>query len=254
VKAPAPTSWCENKPAAMLDLTTKEWIHPPGSEWIPWIEMPRSFARNRLQNMPIKGRNSREEKDAEKTADEILRSKSWIVSNETPFHIVEQLVLMLCVSLRPLISLHALSRAHLITRWCDSQKRLDKWTSMESTIWSWCVGGSLAATYASRDVEGRASFVKLTVCQREDWPGGKRSNKVGNSCMDHCAGIQFDRANINGKMYDSIFLKKCTWLRCCYGKKPYGNPPGVPWCDKCEYQKKRVRCAHVLPFTFALRW
>ena len=108
VKALAPTSWHENSPAVMMELTTKEWIHPAGTEWIPWIEMPRSFAKNRLQSMPIKGRNSREEKDAEKTADEILRSKSWIVSNETPFHIVEQLVLMLCVSLRPLISLHAL--------------------------------------------------------------------------------------------------------------------------------------------------
>ena len=102
VKALAPTSWHEKSAAVMMDLTTKEWIHPAGTEWIPWIEMPRSFAKNRLQSMPIKGRNSREEKQAEKKADEILRSSSWIVSSQTPFHIVEQLVLMLCVSLLPI--------------------------------------------------------------------------------------------------------------------------------------------------------
>ena len=33
-------------------------------------------------------------------------------------------------------------------------------------------------------------------------------------------------------------LRKCMWLRCCYGKKPYGNPPAVPWCGSCEFQKK----------------
>ena len=46
VKALAPTSWHEKSAAVMMDLTTKEWIHPAGTEWIPWIEMPRSFAKN----------------------------------------------------------------------------------------------------------------------------------------------------------------------------------------------------------------
>eukprot|EP01047_Picozoa_sp_COSAG01_P039295 COSAG01_NODE_3239_length_6369_cov_4.207018_3_plen_70_part_00 len=35
-------------------------------------------------------------------------------------------------------------------------------------------------------------------------------------------------------------LKKCVWLRCCYGKKPYGNPPLIPWCSSCEFQRKLV--------------
>jgi hypothetical protein len=136
----------------------------------------------------------------------------------------------------------ASNRVHLLLlylqRTCDLQKRLDKWTSMESTTWSWCVGGSLAATYAGRDADGRTTLIKLMVCRREDWAGGKRSNKLGNSCTEHCDGILLSNANINGKIYHSIVLKKCTWLRCCYGKKPYGNPPVVPWCDACEFQKR----------------
>jgi hypothetical protein len=93
-----PANLGDSKPAIILNLTTKEWHHQPGTEWIPWVEMPRSFIRDRLKNMPVKGRKSREDKDAEERSDQILRSQSWVVSNETPFHILEQLVQMLCVS------------------------------------------------------------------------------------------------------------------------------------------------------------
>ena len=93
-----PANLGDSKPAIILNLTTKEWIHPPGTEWIPWVERPRSFSRDRLQNMSVKGRKSRGDKDAEQRSDQILRSPSWVVSNETPFHILEQLVQMLCVS------------------------------------------------------------------------------------------------------------------------------------------------------------
>ena len=93
-----PANLGDSKPAIILNLNTKEWIHPPGTEWIPWVETPRSFSRDRLRNMPVKGRKSRGDKDAEERSDQILRSQSWVVSNETPFHILEQLVQMLCVS------------------------------------------------------------------------------------------------------------------------------------------------------------
>ena len=93
-----PANLGDSKLAIILNLNTKEWIHPPGTEWIPWVETPRSFSRDRLRNMPVKGRKSRGDKDAEERSDQILRSQSWVVSNETPFHILEQLVQMLCVS------------------------------------------------------------------------------------------------------------------------------------------------------------
>jgi hypothetical protein len=52
-----------------------------------------------LQHMPIKGRNSCKEKEAEKVADIILRSTTWEITNNTPFSVVEQLLLMLwCVT------------------------------------------------------------------------------------------------------------------------------------------------------------
>ena len=38
-----------------------------------------------------------------------------------------------------------------------------------------------------------------------------------------------------------LVLRKCTWLKCCYGKKPYGAPPAIPWVPKCEFQKKLAR-------------
>ena len=124
----------------------------------------------------------------------------------------------------------------------SSQKRLNKWTSLEKTQMWWCVGGSLAATHAGRDETGRMPLIKLVVCRQDGWPGrGTRSNKVGDTCKVHCAGVRFENTNMNGTFYDHIVLKKCTWLRCCYGKKPYGNPPDVPWCNTCEYQKRLVR-------------
>jgi hypothetical protein len=93
-----PSNLGDSTPAVILDLTSKEWIHPPGTEWIPWVEMPRSFRRDRLQNMPVRGRKSREDKEAEESSDAILRSSSWVVSDEVHINIVEQLILMLCVS------------------------------------------------------------------------------------------------------------------------------------------------------------
>ena len=39
-----------------------------------------------------------EDKEAEESSDAILRSSSWVVSDEVHINIVEQLILMLCVS------------------------------------------------------------------------------------------------------------------------------------------------------------
>ena len=124
------SDWNAAAPAVILDLRTKDWVQATGTEWIPWVrnspslqplrpshtvlpatanclwrvwlprartqvEHPRSFHKERLQHMPIKGRNSCKEKEAEKVADIILRSTTWEITNNTPFSVVEQLLLML---------------------------------------------------------------------------------------------------------------------------------------------------------------
>ena len=45
-----------------------------------------------------------------------------------------------------------------------------------------------------------------------------------------------------GRVRPEITLRKCVWLRCCYGKKPYGAPPAVPWCNSCSMQ---IKCAQL---------
>ena len=99
----------------------------------------------------------------------------------------------------------------------------------------------MLVTYDARDEKGTAGTLRFALCERKNWPGGKRSNKVGNTCHTHCGGIALKNAVVNNELVKDCVMKKCTWLRCCYGKKPYGNPPLVPWCSSCEFQKKLLR-------------
>ena len=99
---------------------------------------------------------------------------------------------------------------------------------MEATTWAWCVGGSMLATYASRDANGCASGLSFCLCRRDGWPGGRRSNKVGNTCQTHCNGIRLSQVLVGGAVQKDVVMRKCMWLRCCYGKKPYGSPPVIP--------------------------
>ena len=86
----------------------------------------------------------------------------------------------------------------------------------------------MLATYASRDANGCASGLRFCLCRRDGWPGGKRSNKVGNTCQTHCVGIRIQNCLVGGVLQPEVEMRKCMWLRCCYGKKPYGSPPAIP--------------------------
>ena len=69
--------------AIEFNMHTKEWNHVQAAQ-VPWKEVPRTLTKDMLQNVPIKGRHSKEEKDAERRAEEILRTPGWMVTRETP--------------------------------------------------------------------------------------------------------------------------------------------------------------------------
>ena len=110
----------------------------------------------------------------------------------------------------------------------------------ESYIMTWCVGGSLQATLDARGPDGTTSIIRFLLCNKADWTGDKRS-KIGNTCKFHCGGMRACNVMVGGQLRSDVFLKKCTWLKCCYGKKHYGDPPLIPWCSQCEYQKKLLK-------------
>jgi hypothetical protein len=168
-----------------------------------------------IQNAPIKGRHSKEEKDAERKAEEILRTPGWVVSRSTPIEGLEHLIVVL-------------------------SKGLERCVHPEASPMTWCVGGSLQATLDARGPDGTTSSIRFLLCNKNDWTGDKRS-KIGNSCKFHCGGLRAKNVMVGGQLRSEVFLKKCTWLKCCYGKKHYGDPPLIPWCSQCEYQKKLVK-------------
>ena len=43
---------------------------------------------------------------------------------------------------------------------------------------------------------------------------------------------------VAGHLRAEVNLKKCTWLKCCYGRRPYGGTTSLPWSMRCEQQKK----------------
>jgi|EP01047_Picozoa_sp_COSAG01_P039297 hypothetical protein len=60
--------WKDAAPAVLLRLCNKQWMSAPGADFIPWIEQPRVVGAESLLQMPIKGRNSCKEKEAEKVS------------------------------------------------------------------------------------------------------------------------------------------------------------------------------------------
>ena len=200
--------------AIEFNMHTKTWNHVNTAR-VPWVEPPRTLTKEMLQNVPIKGRHSKEEKDAERRAEEILRTPGWMVTRETPFEDLEHLIVVLA-------------------------KCLERCVREEASDMTWCVGGSLQATLDARGPDGTTPILRFLLCNKEDWTGDKRS-KIGNTCKFHCGGIRVSDVMIGGQLQSDVNLKKCTWLKCCYGKKHYGDPPTIPWCSQCEYQKKLLK-------------
>lgn len=149
-----------------------------------------------------------------------------------------------------------------------SQKYLEHWTQILSSPYEWCVGASLQATYDGRDKNGHSTSMFMRLCPKADWTGNSRG-KVGNACKAcsdgvRCVGtptaphrlrcIECERVadnlrcrgspcrlsmtTVRGNYHNSIVLRKCTWLKCCYGRRPFGAPPQVEWNARCEQQRK----------------
>jgi hypothetical protein len=201
--------------AVEFDLRTKRWKHI-NSAAIPWREKPHTLTKDMVQSIPVKGRHSREEKDAERRAEEILRTPGWSVTRATALEDLEHLVVVLVKCLERCVRPGAASPM------------------------AWCVGGSLQATLDARGPDGTTSSVCFVLCNEGDWTGDKRS-KIGNTCKFHCGSMRASNIMVAGHLRAEVNLKKCTWLKCCYGKKHYGDPPLIPWCSQCEYQKKLLK-------------
>jgi hypothetical protein len=187
----------------------KGFTDPP-----PW-KTPPKITDMALKGVSVKGRSSHEEKEAwAKGAQLLLGEEPWLITDKTDFTEIEQMVVVLI-------------------------KYLEHWTEMHSSHYEWCVGASLQATYDGRDSKGRTTSMFLRLCTKSDWTGNARG-KVGNTCKTCCDGINLTLATVRGIYRGSVTLKKCTWLKCCYGRRPFGGPPQVTWSARCEQQKKML--------------
>ena len=198
-----------------LNLATREWKFSQGAA--TWRSTPGRVTVDLLHSMPFmtKGRKSTDAKEAEHQAEEVLRRADWKITSATSVEEIESLVTILV-------------------------KCLDHWSIPE--IKSWCVGGSIAETLKTRDADGCSSKLVFIGCHQSRWVADANRSKVGNTCKFHCR-VLAKNVQFGGRFWSEVTLKKCTWMKCCYGKKPFGSPPEVPWCSNCEAQKSSLRRA-----------
>jgi hypothetical protein len=143
----------------------------------------------------------------------ILRTPGWAICRSTPIEVLEQLIVVM-------------------------SKSLERCVRPGASSMSWCVGGSLQATLDGRGPDGAASSIRFVLCNKNEWTGDKRA-KIGDTCKLHCGGLRAKNVVVGGELRAEVLLRKCTWLKCCYGKKHYGDPPLIPWCNQCEMMKPR---------------
>jgi hypothetical protein len=201
-----------------LDLRTRGWRS--SGQQVAWKVEPRAVTIDVLHAMPFiaKGRKSSDAKDAEHQAEAILRRSDWTITAVTPIEDIEALITVLA-------------------------KCLEHWA--RDGVKSWCVGGSLLATLDGRDAEGRADCIRFQGCDCRCWTGDMGRAKVGNTCKFHCR-ITARNVHFGGQQLGTVALKKCTWMKCCYGRRPFGCDE-VPWCNSCEQQKSTERKAIAPP-------
>lgn len=195
-----------------FDLRTKQW-NQRSVKALPYGFNLGALPNGPFRSLSAKGRHSREERESERRAQEILRSSGWSIDRNTKFEDLECLV-------------------SALARWLDGASGLSK------TSVAWCVGGSLDATLRGRDSGGRSHTLRFVLCERSDWTGDRKTTKIGNTCRWHAGGLNVTNCVVDGVFRPQIMLRKCTWMKCCYGRKHYGDPPNVAWCNTCEYQKK----------------
>ena len=205
--------------AVELNLATRAWHFYPKGAQVRWRREPQPVHAGVLQSIPEQTKRRRrtgDVKDGEHKAEALIRLPNWRVTRSTP---LEDLEVLLAALIR-----------------C-----LGHWSGDLNGV-AWCVGGSVAATLASRDAAGDTAVLRFCLCNSSGgcWVGDGQS-KIGATCKFHCDGIDVDGVTIDGRFHESIKLSKCTWMKCCYGKKPFGSPPEVPWCRQCECQKNLDR-------------
>jgi len=205
--------------AVELNLATRAWHFYPKGAQVRWRREPQPVHAGVLQSIPEQTKRRRrtgDVKDGEHKAEALIRLPNWRVTRSTP---LEDLEVLLAALIR-----------------C-----LGHWSGDLNGV-AWCVGGSVAATLASRDAAGDTAVLRFCLCNSFGgcWVGDGQS-KIGATCKFHCDGIDVDGVTIDGRFHESIKLSKCTWMKCCYGKKPFGSPPEVPWCRQCECQKNLDR-------------
>ena len=199
-----------------FDLRSKQWRgHSVAA--LPGFALTLSaLPTGPFRSLSAKGRHSREERESERRAQEILRTPGWSIDERTNFEDLECLI-------------------SALVRWLECA------TGLISTPLAWCVGGSLDATLRGRDGGGRSHLLRFALCERRDWTGDRKTTKIGNTCRWHAGGLKVHNCVVDGSMREEITLRKCTWMKCCYGRKHYGEPPNIAWCNTCEYQKKLVK-------------
>ncbi len=91
------------------------------------------------------------------------------------------------------------------------------------------MGASLKATFESQDVLGNSNELHLALCRRTEWTGNGRG-KVGNACKCCCDGVPTNTVSVGGTFnHSGVVAKKCVWLKCCYGRRPFGGITALPW-------------------------
>ncbi len=204
--------------ALELDLRTRTWKLLRAAEGIQWRTYPQTITAGVLQSICEAKRRRRtgDAKDGEHRAETMIRQTDWYLTPQTQ---MEDLECYIAAVVR------------CLWQWSGPMLKT-----------AWCVGGSVAATLAARDGVGEARVLRFCLCASTSgcWVGDGIS-KIGSSCKFHCDGIEATNVKIGGKTHERILLKKCTWMKCCYGKKPFGCPPLVPWCRQCECQKNLDR-------------
>eukprot|EP01047_Picozoa_sp_COSAG01_P021057 COSAG01_NODE_1210_length_11227_cov_46.803019_1_plen_623_part_00 len=200
-----------------FDLRTKQWHQ----RQVPALVPHGGFSISSLSSAPFsslssKGRHSKDERESDRRAQEILRCPDWSVTAKTTFEDLECLISALV-------------------------RYLGGAVTLEKTPLAWCAGGSLDATLKGRNDGGCTHLLRFALCERSDWTGDRKTTKVGNTCRWHAGGLRVSNVIVGGAHRPQVVLRKCTWMKCCYGRKHYGDPPSIPWCRTCEYQKKVER-------------
>lgn len=207
--------------AMELDLRTRMWTLFRAAEGVQWRTYPQAIKAGVLQSICETKRRRRtgDAKDGEHRAETMIRQTDWSISPGTHMEDLECYITAV---------------VRCLWQWSGPMPKA-----------AWCVGGSVAATLAARDGAGEAHVLRFCLCASTSgcWVGDGIS-KIGSSCKFHCDGIEATNVKIGGQAHARILLKKCTWMKCCYGKKPFGCPPVVPWCRQCECQKNLDRKTH----------